>query len=204
MRPRLLLGGLAAVAVAAAHGSAFAKVYTCVDPVTQARTLSQFPCPTPAAEPPADPAAKEKAERAATIAAELKQAGVRADRQLLLKYPDEAAHRKVHVTDLEGVVRNIRLTRARFAELVTQRKPLDEEAAFYKGKPLPLPLQRKIDASDASFDALSDVFRGLQSDVADIEATRGVELERLRKLWAGAPAGSMGLLVSASASSVRK
>ena len=62
MRPRLLLGGLAAVAVAAAHGSAFAKVYTCVDPVTQARTLSQFPCPTPAAEPPAvEPAAVEPA-----------------------------------------------------------------------------------------------------------------------------------------------
>ena len=67
-----------------------------------------------------------------------------------------------------------------------QRKPLNDEAAFYSGKPLPLTLQRKIEASDASFNALTDVFIGLRAEVATIEATRTAELEQLRKLWAGA------------------
>lgn len=68
---------------------------------------------------------------------------------------------------------------------MAQRKPLDDEVAFYNGKPLPLTLQRKLEANDASFNALTDVFNGLRSDVAAIEATRAVELDQLRKLWAG-------------------
>jgi hypothetical protein len=68
---------------------------------------------------------------------------------------------------------------------------------------LPLPLQRKIEASDASFDALTDVFNGLQSDVAAIEATRTAELNDLRMLWAGALRVD-GVLVMPTALSARK
>jgi hypothetical protein len=198
LTPRCLLGALAVVAIGAGQGLAFATVNKCVDPVTHARTLSDTPCPQAAGPTPAEVAASASKLQADAVAAEIKQAAVRADRQLLSKFPDEAAHRKAHMDDLEGVIRNIRLTMARFAELLAQRKPLDEEAVFYRGKALPPPLQRKIDASDASFNALTDVFRALQQDVAGIEETRGNERKRLRELWAGTPLGSMGLLVSAA------
>jgi hypothetical protein len=79
------------------------------------------------------------------------------------------------------------------------RKPLEDQAAFYVGKPRPPILQRAIDANDASFTALTDVFHGLESEVADIVARYDGERDRLRKLWAGAPLGSMGLLAPASA-----
>jgi hypothetical protein len=192
---RLILGTMAVVAIGAGHGAAFAKVYACTDPVSRAKTLSDTPCPQAAGPTPSEVAASAIKVQTDAMAAEVKQAAVRSDRQLLTKFPDEAAHRKAHLDDLEGVIRNIRLTTTRFAELVAQRKPIDEEAAFYKGKALPPPLQRKIDASDASFNALTDVFRTLQLDVAAIETTRGNERDRLRKLWAGALPGSMGPLV---------
>ncbi len=104
---------------------------------------------------------------------------------------------------LDSVNSNIRLSAARFTELVRLREPLDDEAAFYKGKPLPLALQRKIDANDASFIALTDVFNGLRSDVAAIEATRTVELDQLRKLWAGARRVDGVLVVPTSLSAGR-
>jgi hypothetical protein len=202
LRQRRVLAAAAAVAITAAHGLALGKVHTCTDPVTHSRTLSQLPCPEATGPTPAEVLATTKREQEDAIAAELKRAAANVDRQLLLKYPEEGIQRKAHGEELQGVFRNLRSAAARFAELVAKRKPLDDEAAFYKGRPLPLALQRSIDGSEASFDALTDVFRGLRSEVADIETRRGLELERLRGLWAGAAPGSMGLLASASASSV--
>jgi hypothetical protein len=193
---RWILGAMAVVAIGAGHGVAFAKVYSCTDPVSHAKTLSDTPCPQATGPTPSEVAASAIKVQKEAVAAEVRQATVREDRQLLTKFPDEAAHRKAHVDDLEGVIRNIRLTTTRFAELVAQRRPLDQEAAFYKGKAVPAPLQRQIDASDASFNALTDVFHTLQLDLAAIETTRGNERDRLRKLWAGALPGSMGPLVA--------
>ncbi len=130
--------------------------------------------------------ASESRARLGGRARSAQRAAAKADRQLLGKFPDEAAHRQLYLSKLDGVNSNIRFSAARFAELVVQRKPLNDEAAFYSGKPLPLTLQRKIEASDASFNALTDVFNGLRAEVATIEATRTAELEQLRKLWAGA------------------
>ena len=186
--------------MAASHGAAFAKVYKCTDPVSRAQTLSDTPCPQAAGPTPGEIAASATKLQQDAIAAEIKQAAVRADRQLLFRFPDEAAHRKAHAADLDVVIRNIRFSTARFSELAAQRKPLDDEAAFHKGKVMPAALQRRIEASDASFDALRDVFRGLQAGVADIETKRGLERERLRLLWAGAAPGSLGLLASDAAS----
>jgi hypothetical protein len=186
LRARLLAGALMAVAVTAGHGAAFAAVHKCVDPATHRTVLSDTPCPQEAPPTPDELAARAKAAHDAEAAVQVQQAATKADRQLLSKFPDETAHRKLYLSKLDSVNSNIRLSAARFAELVAQRKPLNDEAAFYRGKPLPLTLQRKLEASDASFNALTDVFNGLRSDVAAIEATRTVELEQLRKLWAGA------------------
>jgi hypothetical protein len=204
LRARLVVGSVAAVAIAAGHVFASGKmVNECIDPSTHARTLSQFPCPQAPASSPAEVAADAEQRRLAGIKAQIEREAVIADQQLVRKYPDEAAHRAAHAGDLDSVIRNIRLSAARFSELVRLREPLDDETAFYKGKPLPLALQRKIDANDASFMALTDVFNGLRAEVADVERKRHGELADLRLLWAGARRVD-GALVMPTALSIRK
>lgn len=195
MRWRLVLGAVAGVVLAAAAPqAAFAKTNKCVDPVTKAVTLSDLPCRESLAPTPAQAAASAEAERLAQIEEAARQAARRSDRQLRDKYPNEAAHRRAHVAELLEASRMLRMPTARFWELVAQRKPLDVEAAFYVGKPLPPELKRKVDANEAAFAALVDVFRGVQLEIAKIDAQYGNERARLSRLWAGAPLGSMGPL----------
>jgi hypothetical protein len=83
--------------------------------------------------------------------------------------------------------------------LIAERKPLDLEAEFYKGKPLPAWLQKKIEASEISFKVLTQVFLDLEHTLAGIVKKYHDSRERLGKLWAGAAAGSMGPLVPITA-----
>ncbi len=181
-------------------GSAFAKFYTCTDPVTGIVTKSDIPCKSP------EPRVTDTKPRPTTPGpiAPIVPAARRADWQLLDKYPDEAAHRNAEGAELEVVTRYIAQSMNRLDELKVRRKHLAEEAEFYKGKALPPDLQRAIDASDASSTALRDVFRGLEMDVAHIVAKYDHERDHLRKLWAGAPAGSIGFLVPVAESSPRR
>ncbi len=200
---RLVLGMVAGIGLAAAcQDAAFARMNKCVDPVTKAVTLSDLPCKESLAPTPAQAAASAEADRQAEIEEAGRQAARRADRQLRDKYPDQASHRRAHHNELLEVSRMLRGPTARYRELVEQRKPLDVQAAFYVGKPLPLELKRKFDANEAAFAALVDVFRGLQLEVAAIDAQFGNERARLSRLWAGAPPGSMGPLPAASAPSL--
>jgi len=195
---RLLLLAVASIAIAAGPGPAVGKVHTCVDPTTKAVTKSDTECSFARGPTPSEAVASAEAARVAAIAADVQLAAERADLQLLGRFRDEGIHRKAQIVELEGVIIHIRQAMERFGELKAQRKPLEDQAEFYKGKPLPPALQRAIDASDALFAAQTDVFRGLQGDVAEVVARYGNELDRLRKLWGGARPGSMGLLVPAS------
>lgn len=201
LSPRAVAAIAGIVIAAGCPGLALAKVHICVDPVTKARTASDFECKEALAPTPAELAASAEALRKDGIARDAIRNAERADRQLRDKYPDEASLRKAHVAELEGVIRNVRRSTERLAEVSVQRKPLDEQLAFYRGKPLPPGLKSAVDANDASFVALTIVFQQLQIDVAEIDARYGNERERLRKLWAGAPLGSMGLLPPAAAAS---
>ena len=201
LSPRKLAAIAIAAVAAGGQGTAFAKVYTCVDPVTKARTVTQFECKETQAPTLAELAASAEAIRDASIARDARLAAERADRQLLNKFPDEASHRKAHVAELEAVIVHLRRAAARFAELSVQRRPLDEQSEFYRDKPLPPALKRAIDANDASFAALTTVFQQLQVEVAEIDARYAKERDRLRRLWAGAPPGFMALLPPAPAPS---
>jgi hypothetical protein len=147
----------------------------------------------------AETAASVEAARVAKIEGEAFQVARRADRQLLERYPDEAAHRRAEAAEIDGVVRNIRTTMRRYDELAARRRPLDIEAAFHTAATMPAALRRAIGDNDGSFNGLIDAFRGQERGVADIVARYRTERERLRRLWAGAAAGSLGLLDAASA-----
>ncbi len=132
------------------------------------------------------------------------RAAERQDLDLLARYPDEAAHRKARTAQLAVVRERLRAIESRLAELAAERKRLDDEAEFYKGKPLPAALQRRIDDNDARV-AAQQLLKSHQLQAAKhIDDKFDVELGRLNKLWAGAPPGSLGLLPVASSPAPRR
>ncbi len=188
----------AGVVLATGIGPAFGKVYKCVDPKTHEVTLSQTECADARSPSMAETAAGIEAARVAKNDADSLESARRADRQLLKRFPDEALHRRAEAAELDGVIRNIRLTMRRYDELAARRKPLDVEAAFHATGTMPATLRRAISDSDGSFNGLVDTFHGQERSVADIVARYRGERQRLLKLLAGASAGSMGLLDAAS------
>ena len=151
-----------------------------------------------------DDVALAEAKRVAAIREAIHRDARRADEQLLDKYPDPQAYDTLRAADLAPVIRQIRQSNARLLELIAERKPLDIEAEFYKGKPLPIWLRDKIEASDASFKALTQVFRDLEHAIATVAERYEAPRERLARLWGGTAPGSMGPLVAFTAVAVKR
>jgi type IV secretory pathway VirB10-like protein len=133
----------------------------------------------------------EKDAREKRIAAE-KQAraeAVRRDRLLVERYPNQEAHDKAREAALDDMRTATRQSLARVAELARERKPLDEEAEFYKGKALPAKLKQQIDANDAAASAQRDVQTQQRADMDRIGKRFDEELALLKRLWGGAAPG---------------
>ncbi len=154
--------------------------------------------------------ADERAEseaREANVTSERarQQEASRRDRNLLVRFPNEAAHRKARVQALSDVRKALLTSEQRLAVLTTERKPLKDESEFYLGKQLPLKLKLAIDANDASVDAQNSLAQNQRLEIVRIDKLYDAELERLKNLWAGAQPGSMGMIAgAASAPSTRR
>jgi len=208
-------------ACAAAAGQA-AQIYSCVDasgkkltsdrPIAECASREQRvlnadgsvkrvvpPVPTDD-----ERSAIEARDREAAIALASKQDAVRRDRNLLARFPNEAAHRKARVAALDDVRKAVRLSEERLALLAAERKPITDEAEFYVGKPLPTKLKMQLDANDAAVDAQRSLVQNQRLEEVRIDSRYDAELERLKKLWAGAQPGSMGVLAGGAASAPRK
>lgn len=204
---------------ASAQTVAPAPIYTCIDasgkkltsdrPIPECNSRDQrllnpsgsvkrvLP-PTPTADERSDMEARERdasSERAA------RQDAMRRDRNLLNRFPNEAAHRKARTAALDDVRKSIRQSDERLATLAAERKPLTDEAEFYVGRPLPLKLKNQLDANDASVEALRALGQNQRLEEVRIDQLYDAELAHLRKLWAGAQPGTLGLVVSGAASS---
>lgn len=147
-------------------------------------------------------AESEARERAAAEQRAAHADAVRRDRNLMARYPKEQAHRRAREAALDTVRLAIKASDARLRELAAERKPLRDEAEFYVGKPLPPKLKAAIDANDAALDAQRSAAANQEAELGRINRIYDVELERLRKLWAGAPPGSLGPIGSAAAAAV--
>lgn len=208
-----LAGWLAAGPVAAQQRSDSAAsgpgIYTCVDDrgnrLTSDRpipacihkeqrvlnrdgSLRRVVPPTLTAEERAE---QEAAERRAAVARAAQADAVRRDRNLMTRFPNEASHRKAREAALDTVRLAIKASEQRVAELAAARKPLLEEAEFYKGKQLPLRLRQQIDANDAAVDAQKSAAQNQESELVRINRLYDAELAHLRLLWAGAQPGSI-------------
>jgi hypothetical protein len=82
-------------------------------------------------------AAAEKRERDAAAERATRMDAMHRDRNLLARYPNEAAHNKARQSALEDIRKSMRLSEARLVDLANERKPLMDESEFYVGKPLP-------------------------------------------------------------------
>lgn len=205
----LLCWALPGWAQTAGSTSATAGIYTCID--TQGRRLtSDRPIPDCSSReqrvlnrdgsvqrliPPTltaeERAEREAAERRADVARAAQADAVRRDRNLVARFPNEAAHRKSREAALDTVRLAMKSTEQRVRELAAERKPLLNEAEFYKGRSMPARLKQQFDANDAGVDAQRQAAATQEAELVRINKLYDLELERLRQLWSGARPGSL-------------
>ena len=82
----------------------------------------------------------------------------------------------------------------RLKDLEKERKPLLDEAEFYKGRQLPFKLRMALEANDVATEAQRAATVNQEAEVGRVNQIYDIELARLKKLWAGAAPGSMGPL----------
>ena len=139
-------------------------------------------------------AEKEAAERRTAEARAAQQDAIRRDRNLLVRFPNQAAHQRAREAALDPVRLAIKNSENRLRDLQAERKPLANEAEFYPNRPLPPKLRQQIDANDAATEAQRALLDTQSAELERINANFDAELERLKKLWSGAQAGSLGPL----------
>ncbi len=138
-------------------------------------------------------AEKEARERKLAAEREAKLEAVRRDRNLMMRFPNPAAHQKAREQALETIRFAIAQSEARMADLERERKPLMDETEFYVGKPLPGKLKAQIDANDAARTAQRELLVQQRAELARVTLLYDNELAHLKRLWAGAPLGSLAL-----------
>lgn len=203
---------LAATLPAGAFGAASAPIYSCIDangkkltsdrPIAECANRDQHLLnadgsvrkvvpPTPTADERAE---AELAERRAAAERSAQQDAIRRDRNLMMRFPNEAAHRKARESALDDVRKALHSSEERIKLLAAERKPLLDEAEFYVDRQLPLKLKLALDANDAAVEAQRTLVQNQQAEIVRINALFDAELERLKQLWSGAQPGSMGAL----------
>ena len=207
---KFLKGLAVAMACGLCAPTAWAGIYTCIDSkgrrltadrpipectgkeqqvLNQDGSVRTVVPPTLTAE---ERLAMEARDRAAAETRLAHVDAVRRDRNLMARYPNEAAHQRARESALDTVRLAIKSTEVRLRDLAQQRKPLQSEAEFYQSKPLPPKLKAAMDANDAALDAQKSSAATQESELSRINRLYDIELERLRRLWAGAAPGTLG------------
>lgn len=140
---------------------------------------------------PEERAAKEAADRRAAADRLAQQDAIRRDRTLVQRYPNEAAHQRARAVALDDATKAMRISERRIKDLTAERKPLLDEAEFYKGKPLPAKLKQSLDLNDTAIEAQHVLIENQKAELVRINKGFDAELARLRKLWSGTAPGTM-------------
>ncbi|HUG22977.1 DUF4124 domain-containing protein [Piscinibacter sp.] len=164
-------------------------------------SLRRIVPPTPTPEERAEQEARERQAAALRVQ---QQDAIRRDRNLILRFPNEATHNNARAAALDDIHAAVQLSEKRIAVLAAERKPLLDESEFYPDGKLPLKLRQQLDANDAASAAQRSLIQNQQAEIVRINMRYDAELARLRRLWSGAPAGSMGTLSAAPAASAAR
>lgn len=146
----------------------------------------------PAALTPDERTEREAAERKAAEDRATQADAVRRDRNLKSRFPNEGVHRKARESSLGAARMAMKTSAQRMLELETERKPLLEEAEFFKGKTMPARLKQQLEANETSVAAQREAIANQEAEMVRINKLYDVELDRLRRLWAGAQPGTLG------------
>lgn len=141
---------------------------------------------------PEERAAAEVRQREEMVKKAALADATRYDRNLLTRYPQQARHDAARQAALDDLTKASELSQKRLASLAKDRKALDVEAEFYKGKPLPPKLKQQVDLNEASAEAQRQILEQQAVERERVNRRYDVELQRLKKLWGGAPPGSLG------------
>jgi len=134
----------------------------------------------------------ERQERERRDREEAKKDSLKYDQLLLRRFPDEAAHQRAREKALEPSRAAIQSAEARLRELATERRKLNDEVEFYRGRLVPVALRQQIEGNEAQADAQRTSIKNQQAEQTRIHKLFDAELERLRRLWKGAMPGSLG------------
>lgn len=208
-------------AVLANPGSSGGGIYTCTDAQGK-RLTADRPIPECASKeqqvlnrdgslrsvmPPTltaqERAQKEASEKLVSEARAAQADAVRRDRNLMARFANEAAHLRAREASLDTVRLAIKSSEIRLRELAQARKPLLEETEFYKGKPMPGKLKAAIDANDAALEAQRSATANQEAELDRINAKYDAELDRLRRLWAGAAPGTLAVTPAVATSATK-
>lgn len=136
-------------------------------------------------------AAEEERQRQRDQQEAARKDAVRRDRNLMMRFPNEAAHAKARESAMDDLRKAIRNSELHLRELQSDREPLEAEAEFYKGKRLPGKLRTQLEANDAQQQAQRDIIQQQRAEVVRLNSLYDAELARLKKLWGGAAPGSV-------------
>ncbi|UXH78207.1 hypothetical protein [Roseateles amylovorans] len=140
---------------------------------------------------PEEQAVADARQRAAEVQRLALQDAVRRDRNLLQRYRDEPAHQRAREAALDDIRQAMQLSEKRLKDLAAERKPMQEEAEFYKGKRLPLKLQHQMDMNDAAAEAQRQSIENQRAELVRVNRLFDEELSRLKRMWAGGAPGSL-------------
>jgi Domain of unknown function (DUF4124) len=139
-------------------------------------------------------AEKDARDRAAAEARAQLADAARRDRNLMARYPTEAAHQRAREAALDTVRLAQRASEMRLRDLAAERKPLLDELEFYAGRQPPPKLKAALDAIEVSVEAQRQAVANQESELLRINRVYDLELDRLRRLWAGATPGTLGAM----------
>jgi hypothetical protein len=148
----------------------------------------------PPSPTPEERAAREARERKLADEAAARAEAVRRDRFLLSRYRNEEAHREARESALDPVRLTMDLTESRLSQLKRERRALEEEERAPKGREQAAALKQQLDANDAATAAQRENTLSQKVEFDRINRLYDIELERLKRLWAGQAPGSMGPL----------
>ncbi len=138
---------------------------------------------------PEERAVQDERDRQKSVADAAQKDAVRRDRNLMMRFPNEAAHTKAREAALDDVRRAIAISEKRISELQAERKSLNEEAEFFKDKNLPIKLRIRRESNEAQQQAQRDAIDNQKAEMVRVNSLYDAELARLKKLWAGAAPG---------------
>lgn len=206
----LLTGGLAGVVSAQTKPTRPpSSIYTCTTPDGR-RLTSDRPIPEcqareqrvlnsdgsvkkmmPPAMSPDEQAAAEQRKRAEDVQRAALQDAIRRDRNLLQRYADQSAHQRAREAALDDIREAMDQSEKRIQALTAERKPMLDEAEFYKGKRIPLKLQHQLDTNEVAVTAQRESIENQKAEIVRVNKLYDEELARLKRLWAGAAPGSL-------------